>query len=270
MSRMANRTLVCLFTGVVLLGWTDYGHSQNGNNNDGPRMRMECGDPTQTSGIAFKLIAPDGSEVQVERSIEEGDDALSKAIKIKFAVDAHGADGWACERDGTTLTFTKNGVPIATIELVYDYTNEPERFSAVACAGGSFDFGLGESFASGISAGGSPGFVTVETSLGTATVSTSLGQSATSIINALFNDLDGAGVSITRTSPLSFHIVDRSEAFMYCDVQDTGLFVQEARAGVLERVPGLSGWGAFLLTVLIAGVGLLIISRRRQTIEPVC
>ncbi len=232
------------------------------------RQQLTCGDPARDGTYSFKLIAPDGSSIQPTQAIAAADNDVDKATKIANLINMLPGGDWRANRDGAKLTFQhrEDGVfkDVSTVQDIEDDTGEPDRWDALAAAGGIFDFGIGDGLAAGVDALGGQSILVCSTNTGGHAIFITAGRSARSLIDELFADLNNDGVSLQRTSLLAFRVnAPVPNAFIKFQLTDTALRVDGASAIASTGVPLLTTYGLIALALLLAGTAVWMFRRRR-------
>jgi hypothetical protein len=207
----------------------------------------------------FTLIAEDGAQKKFTVPIPANTTDLAKAELIKAAVLQQGQGDWDAVRNGANLTFkhklmgTNSFTDVKKIGEIIDGTAEKNIISCAGLDGGRFGFGLADTLAAGFDGEGHPSFVSVATSRGSAFVPINQGDTTLNLINALYTQLQNAGVDILRTSPTTFLITDLSAgAFITFQVTDLNIIVMGASGECAVPEPAT----LLLLSTGLAGVAM--------------
>lgn len=235
------------------------------------KQQLTCGDPTADGTYGFRLNAPDGSSITVTRAIAAADTDVDKATKIANLINMLPGGDWKANRDGAKLTFQhkENGEfkDVSSVQDIEDDSGEPDRWDALAAAGGIFDFGISDGLAAGVDALGGQSILVCSTNVGGHAIFITTGRSAHSLIDELFADLNNDGVSLQRTSPLTFRIsAPVPNAFIKFQLTDSALRVDGAGAIASTGVPSLTTYGLIILALLLAGTAVWMFRRRRVSV----
>lgn len=240
----------------------------------GASESITCGDP-QNSGIVEVVITvqhpnKDNEIIKWSASVNASDDASQKADSIR----AHAPSS----NPLITVGGTGNEVTITTKnanDMIVGWGLNDQNGSNTAETDSTNTSGDGQTgcfSASGISAG--DGYVEITYQGHTETVNTTPGMTAAQIEDALVSQFKAAGIYAyisyvdlvpgAGTDGRYLYFSEPTTTALVVEVTDTGIEKDLAMLFEPEAIPTLSEWAMITLVLVLVGLSLVVIQRRRR------